>query len=119
MNESLPPLQPPTPANYQQSTSTLALISLVMGILSYVYLPFIGAIVAVITGHFARKEIRQSNGRLLGESMASAGMVLGYVQLGVSVLIVCLVLALSALVLGGVVAMPLWCGPLPAVITIP
>ena len=40
------------------SNSTLAIVSLVSGILGWSLVPFLGAIVAVITGHMAKKEIR-------------------------------------------------------------
>jgi len=43
-------------------TSTMAIVSLITGILAYVMLPFVGAIAAVITGHLAKKEIRESGG---------------------------------------------------------
>lgn len=76
-----PQLTPPMLAQ----TSTLALISLIAGILSWMLAPFIGALVAVITGHMAKNEIRSSGGRLTGEGLATAGLVLGYIQLGLTV----------------------------------
>jgi hypothetical protein len=44
--------------------SNLAIVSLVMGILGWTLLPTLGAIVAIITGHMAKNEIRKSNGGL-------------------------------------------------------
>jgi len=75
------------------STSTLAIVSLVFGILTWVVLPFIGAIVAIVCGHLARSEIRRVPvGSLLeGNSMALAGLVLGYLHL---LLVLLLVVAL-------------------------
>jgi len=61
--------------------STTAVISLVTGIAAYVVLPVIGAIIAIIAGHMARKEIRESQGRLTGDGMALAGLILGYIHL--------------------------------------
>src|SRR5688572_29243898 len=43
--------------------STAAVVSLIFGILSWVMLPVIGPIVAVVAGHMARAEIRSSNGQ--------------------------------------------------------
>lgn len=64
------------------TTSTLAVVSLVCGIATWVVLPFIGAIVAVVCGHLARSEIRRAPpGALEGDGLAVAGLVLGYLHL--------------------------------------
>jgi len=70
-------------------TSTLAIVSLVSGIVSWFLLPLLGAIVAVITGHMAKREIRDSQGGLTGDGMATVGLVLGYLQLVLSVCFLC------------------------------
>ena len=86
------------PSYRPATTSSLAVVSLVFGILGWCVLPFIGAIVAVICGHLARGEIRRSapDNRIEGDGMAVAGLVLGYAQLalcilGIFVLIVVLI----------------------------
>ncbi len=79
------------------STSTLAIISLISGILSWVLLPVLGAIAAVITGNKAKKEIQASAGALGGETMAKIGVILGYVNLAVFALILCGMIALILL----------------------
>lgn len=56
-------------------------MSLVFGILGYVFLPFVGSIVAVICGHVALGGIKKSGGRVGGSGMAIAGLVLGYLQI--------------------------------------
>ncbi len=56
-----------------------ATASLILGLFSFV--PIIG-LLAVIFGHLAKGSIRRSGGRLLGEGMASLGLVLGYLGLG-------------------------------------
>lgn len=63
--------------------STLAIISLVSGILGWTFAPFLGAIVAIITGHLAKSEIRKSNGALGGGGMATAGLILGYLHIAI------------------------------------
>jgi len=75
---------PPMP--YGKKDSALAIISLVSGLVAWTFLPFIGAIAAVITGHLAKKEIRDSGDTLSGNGMALAGLILGYVQLGLALL---------------------------------
>ena len=77
-------------------TNSLAIVSLVFGILGWTLLPFLGAIVAIICGHLARSEIRRSHidNRPEGDGMAVAGLVLGYSQIVVSVLVVFAIIAL-------------------------
>lgn len=87
---------PQTPLAVPQ-TSTLAIVSLVSGIATWVVLPLVAAIVAVITGHMARNEIRHSAGRLSGDGLALAGLVLGYAQLALLIISICLILALVLL----------------------
>ncbi|MBS0192878.1 MAG: DUF4190 domain-containing protein [Proteobacteria bacterium] len=69
-------------------TCSTATVSLIFGILTWFMLPFVGAVIAVIAGHMARAEIRRANGGLEGDGMAVAGLVLGYVHLGLALLAV-------------------------------
>lgn len=64
-----------------RQTSSLAIVSLVSGILGWTLLPLIGSIVAIITGHMARGEIRRAPERLEGDGLALAGLILGYTML--------------------------------------
>lgn len=61
--------------------SQLAVASLVLGILSWVLLPVLGGIGAVVCGHLARRDIRASRRALGGDGMALGGLVLGYAHL--------------------------------------
>ena len=76
------------PAGYAPppKTNPLATISLIAGVVQFVCFYFIGAIVAIVTGHIARSQIRRSNGTQGGAGMALAGIILGYVGLVLSVL---------------------------------
>ncbi|MHB1271604.1 MAG: DUF4190 domain-containing protein [Rhodanobacter sp.] len=80
------------------ATSSLAVVSLVFGILAWCVLPFVGAIVAIICGHLARSEIRHAHvdNRMEGDGMAVAGLLLGYAQLVLWVLLVFVVIAAMA-----------------------
>ena len=62
--------------------SALAIISLVSGILGVLPVPLLASVVAVVTGHLARSEIRREPERYDGDGMAVAGLVLGYLMLG-------------------------------------
>jgi hypothetical protein len=67
-------------------TSSLAIVSLVAGILGWSLLPLVGTLAAIITGHMARKEIRASAGTLEGDGLAVAGLILGWASAVVWVL---------------------------------
>lgn len=71
-----------------RTTSTLAIISLVSGLLGWSLLPLLGSIVAVVTGHLARGEIRRAPDRLEGDGMAISGLVLGYAAIFTAVIVV-------------------------------
>lgn len=71
----------------QRAINSLAIVSLVAGIAGYVIPhPFVAGLVAIVTGHMARRQIRQSGES--GSGLALAGMILGYVHLVLSILIV-------------------------------
>jgi hypothetical protein len=81
-------------------TSSLAVVSLVSGILAWCALPLVGAIVAIVCGHLARGEIRRSpiDRPVEGDGLAVAGLVLGYAQL---VMVILALLVFVALLIFG------------------
>jgi hypothetical protein len=81
------PTWTPTPPGYvPRRTNSTAIVSLVFGIAQFVLCPFIGAIVAIVTGHVAQGQIKRSNGTESGSGMARAGTILGYVGLVLTIL---------------------------------
>lgn len=75
----------PSAANEQvmtQTTSGLAVASLVLSIL---WLFGVGSILAIIFSVGARRDIRQSRGRVTGDGLAIAGLVIGIVSLVMTV----------------------------------
>jgi magnesium-transporting ATPase (P-type) len=74
---------------YVLPNSTLAIISLVAGILGFTLFPFIASIVAVWTGYEARKETRSVPPRASGDGMATAGIIMGWIQIGLTVISIC------------------------------
>jgi predicted metal-binding membrane protein len=84
-----PPPTPPTLAA-TATTSGMAIASLVMGIAGWTLLPLIGSILAVIFGYMARDDIRQRPDEVTGDGLAVAGLVLGWLAIGISVLVLCL-----------------------------
>jgi type IV pilus assembly protein PilA len=75
-----------------EKTSTKAILSLVSGLLIFAF-PF--SIVAVVLGHLSLSEIRKSAGRLTGQGLAIAGLVLGYA--GIAFIPIVLILAAIAI----------------------
>ena len=71
--------------NATERTSTAAIISLIFGIVSWVVLPLLGALVAIIAGHMARAEIRRE--RIQGDGLALVGLILGYLNIGLTLLL--------------------------------
>ena len=73
-------------------TSGLAIASLVCGITAWTILPIVlTAIAAVILGHLAKKEIRAAGGTITGNGMATAGLILGYVNMALFVVAICVI----------------------------
>ena len=87
-----------------RQTSVLAVLSLVFGILGWMLLPGLGAIVAVVTGHIARAEIRRAPQTLEGDGLAIAGLVLGWLGIVLGIALVALMLVLF----GGLAWLSAW-----------
>jgi type IV pilus assembly protein PilA len=64
----------------QAETSGKAIASLVLGICVFV-LGILTGIPAIIFGHLAHSDIKKSGGRLQGDGMAIAGLILGYLSI--------------------------------------
>jgi hypothetical protein len=71
--------------------------SLIAGILGLSLLPAVGSVIALGLGYTARWEVR-SGQAVKGESMATVGIVLGWIGVGVAIVGICL--AFSAILLG-------------------
>jgi hypothetical protein len=66
-------------------TSSMAIVSLVAGLLGWTFAPWLGSIIAIITGHMARAEIRRDPAGLEGDGLAVAGLALGWAMILLSV----------------------------------
>jgi hypothetical protein len=95
------PVGGPMYASPATHTNTLAVVSLVAGILSFFgnIIPVAGgftvALVAIITGHMARGQIKKTGEQGMG--MATAGMIIGYVHIALLVLVVIAIFAIFVL----------------------
>lgn len=84
----------PVSAPPPRETNPLALISMIAGIIGVTLLPFLASIVAIITGHLARGEIRRNPAHYSGDGMAITGLVLGYIAVVLTVLVIVIFLML-------------------------
>ena len=89
------PPPPPAPVGYARypapvyaTTNGLAVASLVA---AFLWIGWLGSIAAVIMGHIALGQIKESGGREQGTGLAVAGLVLGY--MGVATLTLVLLVA--------------------------
>jgi hypothetical protein len=83
-----PPPHAPMPYAYQPvqampTTNGLAVASLIAG---FFWVAWLGSFLAVIFGHVALGQIKRSGGRETGTGLAIAGLVLGYLGIGMLVL---------------------------------
>lgn len=81
-------------------SSTLAIVSLVSAILGFTFVPIVGTIVALITGYMARSETRSIPPRASGDGMATAGIIMGWVQVALLVIGVCCTIAYFVFIVG-------------------
>lgn len=79
--------------NYTRTNHALGIVSLVLSILGLVgILPLAGSIGGIITGHIARREIRERPELYTSDGLAQAGIVLGWVGLALILLVCCIIL---------------------------
>lgn len=81
----------PGTAMASRTTNGFAVASMVLGIL---WLYWVGSVLALVFGYIARQQIRERN--QAGDSMALAGITLGWIGVGIAVIIIAVVLSLVA-----------------------
>jgi hypothetical protein len=83
---------------YQGETAGKAVAALVCGIIGLTSCGLVG-IAAVILGNQARNEIAMSGGRTQGDGMAQAGLIMGWISIGllaIGVVVFVIVLVVAA-----------------------
>lgn len=80
-----PPSRAYTPTS-SKPTSGMAIASLVLGISGLTIVPFIASVAAIIIGYMARNEIRQRPDEIGGDGLALAGIIMGWIAVGIAVL---------------------------------
>lgn len=94
------PSLPPEVNENMLPSSTLAIVSLVSALLGFTFVPVIGGIVALVTGYMARNETRSIPPKASGDGMATAGIIMGWVQLGLLVVGICCVVVYFVFIVG-------------------
>ena len=96
------PVLTPTPTQVASpQTNTLAVISLVCGLLGLFtsfFIPLLMQLAAIVCGHIARGQIRRSDNTQTGAGVALAGLILGYVGIVLGLIVI---LFFSALLFAG------------------
>jgi ABC-type dipeptide/oligopeptide/nickel transport system permease component len=69
------------------STNGFAIASLILSISGFVLLGIVGSILGVIFGHVAQGQIKKAVPREEGHGLATAGIIMGYIGIGVNILI--------------------------------
>jgi hypothetical protein len=93
---AFPPYASPAPV--RRGTNGMAVASLVCGIGQFAGFWLLGTIPAIVFGHMARRQIRQTGEG--GDGMAVAGLILGWAGAALTLIVV----AIVALVLAGTAA---------------
>lgn len=82
-------------------TNTLAIVSLVASIASWIIIPGLGSIIGVICGIMARNQIKTSAGRQTGDGLALGGIIVGGINIAlICIIVLCFGLTTVAALLG-------------------
>ena len=84
------------PPNPVPTTSGWAIFSLIAGILAWAGVFGLGGLAAVICGHIAKNEIRREPTLKTGDGMATVGLILGYTNIALVVMGICLAILVFA-----------------------
>jgi len=93
--------------------SGMAIASMILGIIGVVGAAILTSVPAIICGHIARRQIRDGEGRVGGEGMALAGLILGYVVTVLSVLAIGFVIVMMWVVVDAAASYPSTPTPAP------
>jgi hypothetical protein len=81
------------PGSALKKNDDLAIASLICALCSYIVIPLLPAVAAIILGFISREHIRKNPAQLGGEGMALAGILLGMVNILIIVAAIVLILA--------------------------
>jgi len=73
----------------------MSIAALVLGIASFFICPLVGSVLAIIFGYIGLKNIRESRGALQGEGFAKGGIILGFINLGVTLVLIIVIVIVA------------------------
>jgi hypothetical protein len=87
----MPGMPPPGYAPMaRRQTDGMAVAALIMGIGGFFICPIVFGVLAVIFGYMGRGNIQKSGGVLEGDSFCTAGIILGFIQIGITLFFIIL-----------------------------
>jgi Domain of unknown function (DUF4190) len=89
----LPTAYPPVSMPLQ--TDGMAIASLILGVIGLATCFNITGVLAVIFGYVAKKKIRESNGTLGGDGLATAGLIIGWIDIAIMVLFIIFIIIVA------------------------
>lgn len=89
-----PPMMMPRPSALP--TDGMAIASLIMGIGGFLLCPLVLGVLAVIFGYIGKRNIEESAGALGGESFAVGGIILGWINIGLTALVILIIIIAAA-----------------------
>lgn len=102
-----PSSPPPYQSDYPETqTSGWAIASVIAAVVAWLGIYGLGGIIAVVAGHIAKNQINNSGGRVTGDGLATIGLVLGYLNIAISLLGLCLFILILTGVIGGAAICP-------------
>jgi hypothetical protein len=69
-------------------------------VLSLIWVGGLGSVGAVVFGHMAKRQIADSDGQQGGDSLATAGLVIGYIGIAISLIYVIYIVVLASNISG-------------------
>ena len=69
-------------------------------VLSLIWIGGLGSVGAVVFGHMAKRQIADSDGQQSGDSLATAGLVIGYIGIAISLIYVIYIVVLASNISG-------------------
>jgi hypothetical protein len=102
-----PPDMPPGYVARPLPNDPMAIVSLVVSMVGLISCLIFLGIPAVVFGYIARSNIRQSNGALGGDGAATAGLIIGWIEIGMMV-IVLFIVVVAVISASGFLIISLW-----------